>query len=75
MVMSLRPAASLAALMCLGLAGCSREAAQPSAGQKAEPVPAAGRKCPDPNIRDSKDPCSLYYWKPKDSALKDAKTF
>ena len=75
MVMSLRPAATLAALMCLGLAGCSREAAQPSAGQKAEPVPAAGRKCPDPNLRDSKDPCSPYYWKPKDSALKDAKSF
>lgn len=75
MVMSLRPAVTLAALICLGLAGCSREAAQPSAGQKAEPVPAAGRKCPDPNIRDSKDPCSPYYWKPKDSALKDAKTF
>ena len=75
MVMSLRPAASLAALICLGLAGCSREAAQPSAGQRAEPVPAAGRKCPDPNIRDSKDPCSPYYWKPKDSALKDAKSF
>lgn len=75
MVMSLRPAASLAALMCLGLAGCSREAAQPSAGQKAQPIPAAGRKCPDPNIRDSKDPCSPYYWKPKDSALKDAKIF
>ena len=75
MVMSLRPAASLAALMCLGLAGCSREAARPSAGQKAEPVPVAGRKCPDPNIRDRKDPCSPYYWKPKDSVLKDAKTF
>jgi hypothetical protein len=75
MVMSLRPAATLAALMCLGLAGCSREAAQPSADQKAKPVPAADRKCPDPNIRDRNDPCSPYYWKPKDSALKDAKTF
>lgn len=75
MIMSLRSAASLAALICLGLAGCSREAAPPSAGQKAEPVPAAGRKCPDPNIRDRNDPCSPYYWKPKDSALKDAKTF
>lgn len=75
MVMSLRTAASLAALICLGLAGCSREAAPPSAGEKAAPVTAAGRKCPDPNIRDRNDPCSPYYWKPKDSALKDAKSF
>ena len=75
MVMSLRSAASLAALICLELTGCSREAAPPSTGQKAEPVPAAGRKCPDPNIRDRNDPCSPYYWKPKDSALKDAKSF
>jgi hypothetical protein len=73
MALSPKTAASLAALVCLGLAGCSREAAQPTAGQK--PVPAAGRKCPDPNIRDRNDPCSPYYWKPKDSVLKDAKTF
>ena len=75
MAVSLRCAASLATLVCLGLAGCSREAAQPSAGQKAGSVPAVGHKCPDPNIRDRNDPCSPYYWKPKDSALKGAKSF
>lgn len=61
--------------MAVVLNGCGNPAEKSSTdGPPAAPSPAA-RKCPDPNIRDPKDPCSPYYWKPKDSALKNAKSF
>lgn len=61
--------------MAVVLSGCGKPVEKSSAqGPATAPSPAA-RKCPDPDIRDSKDPCSPYYWKPKDSALKNAKSF
>lgn len=60
-------------VLALTLSGCGKPADKPPTAQ-ASGVPNE-KKCPDPNIRDSKDPCSPYYWKPKDSALKNAKSF
>ena len=61
--------------MAVVLNGCGNPAEKSSTdGPPAAPSPAA-RKCPDPNIRDPKNPCSPYYWKPKDSALENAKSF
>jgi hypothetical protein len=59
----------------LSVGGCGRQASKPVAPEPPTPASAPGRKCPDPNIRDTKDPCSPYYWQPKGSALKNAKTF
>jgi hypothetical protein len=75
MLRSLKIAAPVAMLVCLGLVGCGREPAKPPAAQQSGPIPSAAHKCPDPDIRDRNNPCSPYYWKPKDSALKNAKSF
>lgn len=61
--------------MALALAGCGKPAEKSAAETPAAISAPAARKCPDPNIRDPKDPCSPYYWQPKDSALKNAKSF
>ena len=61
--------------MAIGLTGCGQPAEKSSTEGPAAAPSAATRKCPDPNIRDPKDPCSPSYWKPKDSALKNAKSF
>ncbi|WP_062098359.1 hypothetical protein [Caulobacter sp. CCH5-E12] len=47
----------------LVLAACGP---QPSKDAKAasKPVAAKARKCPDPDIRDTKDPCSVAYLTP-----------
>jgi hypothetical protein len=75
MLRSLTIAAPVAMLVCLSLGGCGRKPTKPPAAQQAVPIPSAVHKCPDPNIRDSTNPCSPYYWKPKGSALKSAKSF
>lgn len=46
----------------LALAGCGRPAETATAQPEAAPVAKAGRKCPDPNIHDNKDPCSPNYY-------------
>lgn len=61
--------------MAVVLNGCGKPAEKSSTEASAPAPSPAARKCPDPNIRDPKDPCSPYYWKPKDSALKNAKSF
>lgn len=46
-------------LLALSLAACG-----PSPGQKKDPAQKAakaGRKCPDPDLRDKRDPCSPMY--------------
>jgi hypothetical protein len=73
MARSLIPSAIITTALLL--AGCGKPADKSATETPAAASSQAGRKCPDPNIRDPKDPCSPYYWKPKDSALKNAKSF
>lgn len=73
MARSLVPSALFTA--ALALAGCGKPAEKSSPETPAPASSPAARKCPDPSIRDPKDPCSPYYWHPKDSALKNAKSF
>jgi hypothetical protein len=52
----------LLAAASLTLSGCGRPAETATSQPEATPVAKAGKKCPDPNIRDMKDPCSPYYY-------------
>lgn len=64
---------SFALLGLLSLGACGKP---DQADRKAEsPPPAAGRKCPDPSIKDSSDPCSSNYYKPVKGSFKGQKTF
>ncbi|WP_343699601.1 hypothetical protein [Caulobacter sp.] len=49
--------------LALGLAACGPQPTN-AAKAPAKPVAAKGRKCPDPDIRDTKDPCSVAYLTP-----------
>jgi hypothetical protein len=64
----------LAALLLATLSGCSRSATQQEMPNTSNTV-ISGRKCPDPDIRDSKNPCSPLYWNPKDSSLRNSEKF
>lgn len=66
---------SLLFTTAVSLAGCGKPPEKSAAEAPAAVSAPTAHKCPDPNIRDPKDPCSPYYWRPKDSALKNAKSF
>ena len=64
---------AFALLGLLSLGACGKP---DQADRKAEnPPPAAERKCPDPSIKDSSDPCSPHYYKPVKGSFKGQKTF
>jgi hypothetical protein len=55
-----RIALTLALALAAPLAACERKPGPTPPGAAARPV-AKARRCPDPDIRDSKDPCSVAY--------------
>lgn len=76
-VQALIPRASLTLALCALAVGCGpapadrsgKPAAQPAARAERAAAPKA-RKCPDPDNRDAKDPCSASYIAPYKPAFK-----
>jgi hypothetical protein len=68
--------ASVALLGALALGACGKadppQAAPPQPGTT---PPVGERKCPDPSIKDSSNPCSPNYYKPVKGSFKGQKTF
>ena len=65
--------ALLAATMTL--VACGRPPETATAAPEAAAVAKVEKKCPDPSITDTNDPCSPLYWKPSGSSLQNATKF
>ena len=67
---------SFALLGALALTACGK--AEPPQAEPLHPAstpPVGERKCPDPSIKDSSNPCSPNYYKPVKGSFKGQKTF
>jgi hypothetical protein len=51
----------LVLLLALALAACAPPASDAPSKPAAKPAAAKPRRCPDPDIRDANDPCSVAY--------------
>nr|WP_295114122.1 hypothetical protein [uncultured Caulobacter sp.] len=47
--------------LCLALAACGQGSGKAPAEVAAKPPAAKPKRCPDPDIRDASDPCSVAY--------------
>lgn len=47
--------------LCLALAACGRTSGEARAHDATRPPAAKPKRCPDPDIRDANDPCSVAY--------------
>jgi hypothetical protein len=56
--------------LALVVSSCGRPT---EAQREAAPAAKTEKKCPDPNIHDSTDPCSPNYYKPVQGSFKDDK--
>ncbi len=61
----------LALTLSLSLSACGPKAVDERAAVAATPAPAKPRRCPDPDIRDSSDPCSVAYVQRKPGRLSE----